>query len=208
MMSNLENNCENPEKKKWREVENLFWRETSSQNNSSTTPTMNPSQSLEQNSISLGSDKKKKEILIAVDCDETLVPFVKNLANYYNRTHNPVKPLEESDFWSYTFCNVWGGTNDAATEIVETFFTEPEFDDERPLPKSFEILKKLQQDYGFKFVIITARFFSFIFDKKTQKIQKYFSKKRKIHSKNQKFIKKSKYSLKKSKIHSKKSKIH
>ena len=91
--------------------------------------------------------------VIAVDLDEVLGEFVPQLLQYHN-THYGTQ-LRLSDFHSYNFMEVWGGTRDEAVAKVYHFFTTPFFLHMPPIPAAYDTLHALSD--RFMYHIVTAR---------------------------------------------------
>lgn len=100
--------------------------------------------------------------VIAVDLDEVLGQFILQLTKFYNENaaNYPFaipKSLQPEDFFSYRFCEVWGGTDAQSIEIVEAFFDSPHFKDGLPMvPGAAEGVKALK-DLGYTLVVVTSR---------------------------------------------------
>lgn len=100
--------------------------------------------------------------VIAVDLDEVLGEFVKQLIVFYNdnylvdepsRSKSP--PLELKHFTSYEFHEVWGGSRDEANQKMFAFFDSPLFINLPVVEGSKECLESLLD--RFDFYIVTAR---------------------------------------------------
>ncbi|CAD7963244.1 unnamed protein product [Amoebophrya sp. A120] len=98
----------------------------------------------------------KKRLVVAVDLDEVLGQFLNALVQYYNQEKQ--KTFAVSDFFSYRFCDVWGGTNEEATEVVHAFF-ETEFFKQRILPidDAKQVLEKWKGKDIIDFYVVTSR---------------------------------------------------
>lgn len=100
--------------------------------------------------------------IIAVDLDEVLGEFIPQLTKFYNQNVSNYSfaipaSLEPADFFSYRFCEVWGGDDKQSVEIVEAFFESPFFQDGLPLvPGAVQGVKALK-DAGYELVIVTSR---------------------------------------------------
>eukprot|EP00741_Cyanophora_paradoxa_P005835 tig00000113_g5654.t1 len=101
----------------------------------------------------LGPGAHFSKPVIAVDLDEVLGQFVVPLVEFHNATYNTQLKLQ--DFHSYTFCEVWGGTNDEATEKVHAFFESKYFQDIPLVPGAHDVLEEFRDRYDF--VVITSR---------------------------------------------------
>ena len=91
--------------------------------------------------------------VIAVDLDEVLGEFVPQLLQYHNAHYGT--SLRLSDFHSYQFMDVWGGTRDEAVAKVYHFFTTPYFLSMPPIPAAYDTLHDLS--HRFTYHIVTAR---------------------------------------------------
>ncbi|CAD7943495.1 unnamed protein product [Amoebophrya sp. A25] len=70
------------------------------------------------------------------------------------------QPWKVSDFHSYRFCDVWGGTNEEATEKVHAFFETDYFREGlEPVAGAREVLYKYAEKYkeAVEFHIVTSR---------------------------------------------------
>jgi 5'(3')-deoxyribonucleotidase len=94
-----------------------------------------------------------KKIVIACDIDEVLFPYVSGYIKYYNRIHGT--DYKVSDFHSYDFSKVHGGTREYIADVVYAFHDEPEFEEIEPITGSLEAIHKLQELGELHFV--TAR---------------------------------------------------
>jgi len=91
--------------------------------------------------------------IVAVDLDEVLGQFVKKLAEFHN--HKFGTRLGVSDFYSYSFALVWGGTPSESAVKVLQFFRTRYFEDIPPIPGARDILHSLKHKYNF--VVVTSR---------------------------------------------------
>jgi hypothetical protein len=91
--------------------------------------------------------------VIAVDLDEVLGDFIPALVAWHNDRYQT--KLVPSDFFSYTFKEVWGGTDAESVEKVHTFFTTDYFVNIKPVPQAKEVLERLKSH--FEFVVVTSR---------------------------------------------------
>mmetsp|Transcript_21266 Transcript_21266/g.34574 ORF Transcript_21266/g.34574 Transcript_21266/m.34574 type:complete len:249 (+) Transcript_21266:4178-4924(+) len=92
--------------------------------------------------------------VIAVDLDEVLGGFVPSLCGFHNEKYGTDFVLE--DFHSYRFCEVWGGTNEAAVGKVFEFFESEHFQHRLfPLNDAYLVLSGLAP--RFDFVVVTSR---------------------------------------------------
>ena len=64
--------------------------------------------------------------MIAIDIDEVIGAFLPAIIRWHNATF-ATPALTLASFLSYRFCEVWGGTNEEATEKVHDFFETPYF---------------------------------------------------------------------------------
>lgn len=94
-----------------------------------------------------------KNVVIACDIDEVLFPYLSGYVKYYNRVHGT--SLAVSDFHSYDFTKVHGGTKEYIADLVYAFHDEPEFEEIEPITGSLEAIHKLQELGELHFV--TAR---------------------------------------------------
>ncbi|GBG28650.1 Hypothetical Protein FCC1311_048712 [Hondaea fermentalgiana] len=96
----------------------------------------------------------KSRPVVALDIDEVLGGFLPALLKFYNKKHDTSYKLD--DFFSYKFCEVWGGTNEETLdEIFEFFKTDYFRKDLKPLPHASETLAEMKSK--FKFVVVTSR---------------------------------------------------
>ncbi len=91
--------------------------------------------------------------MIACDIDEVLFPYLSGYVEYYNRMH--ASDFKVSDFHSYDFTKVHGGSREYIADLVYAFHDEPEFDEIEPITGSLEAVHQLQQLGELHFV--TAR---------------------------------------------------
>ena len=99
------------------------------------------------------SMNNKTKPVIAVDLDEVLGDFIPALALWHNNTYNT--NLKPSDYFSYTFKDVWGGSDAESVEKVHEFFTTDYFINIKPVPQAKEVLERLKSK--FEFVVVTSR---------------------------------------------------
>ncbi|KAK4536457.1 hypothetical protein CDCA_CDCA08G2482 [Cyanidium caldarium] len=90
---------------------------------------------------------------VAVDVDEVLAFFVPALCRFHNQQYRT--RLTPSDFHSYRFSQVWGGTDVEAVERVHEFFRTPAFEELQPVPGANETLRARRD--RFRFVVVTSR---------------------------------------------------
>lgn len=101
------------------------------------------------------------KVVIAVDLDEVLCPFVEQLCNFYNANaalYDFAVPttLQLQDFKSYRFCEVWGGSDAQSLEIVHAFFDSWYFKEIPVLPDAVVGINALKEA-GFDVVLVTSR---------------------------------------------------
>ena len=102
---------------------------------------------------------RRERPIIAVDLDEVLGQFIELMCRYVNE--NKVfgsKRYSVSDFDSYLFHEVWGGSKEETTQIVQDFLDSPHFteiDNFKTIENAYEVLKSLKSK--FRFVICTSR---------------------------------------------------
>ena len=94
-----------------------------------------------------------KPLVIACDIDEVLFPYLSGYVKYYNRVHGT--ELAVTDFHSYNFTQVHGGTVEYISDLVYAFHDEPEFAEIEPITGALEAVDRLQQIGELHFV--TAR---------------------------------------------------
>ena len=85
---------------------------------------------------------------------QVLGAFLPALIRWHNDTHGT--DLKLSDFFSYRFCDVWGGSNEDATAKVYAFFETPYFLEQlAPIDGAFEVLQSFAGRCVFK--VVTSR---------------------------------------------------
>ncbi|EGD79086.1 hypothetical protein PTSG_11828 [Salpingoeca rosetta] len=95
-----------------------------------------------------------KRPVIAVDLDEVLGYFVDALCEFHNDKYGTT--YKASDFHSYTFQDVWGGTKEESSKKVHDFLESKHFKNGlRLVPGAQEALAKLAEKYDL--VIVTSR---------------------------------------------------
>ncbi len=62
---------------------------------------------------------------IGIDLDDVLIEFLPSLIQYHNEAHSTC--LELSQFTSYKFWEIWGGTREQAVQKVYAFHKTPHF---------------------------------------------------------------------------------
>lgn len=100
--------------------------------------------------------------IVAVDLDEVLGQFILQLSKFYNENASAYsfakpKSLQPEDFFSYRFCEVWGGTDEQSIQIVEAFFASPYFTDGLPLVPGAVAGVKALKDAGYTLAVVTSR---------------------------------------------------
>lgn len=91
--------------------------------------------------------------VVAVDIDEVLAAFVPALLDFHNSEYE--SELTLSDFHSYRFCEVWGGTNDEAMDKIYHFFDTHYFTNIQPIAGALGVLTRHQRH--FRFACVTSR---------------------------------------------------
>ncbi|KAK4529878.1 hypothetical protein CCYA_CCYA02G0735 [Cyanidiococcus yangmingshanensis] len=94
-----------------------------------------------------------KRLCIAVDVDEVLAFFVPALCDFHNERYGT--KLTATDFQSYRFAEVWGGTDSEAIHKVHEFFRTPAFQELVPVPGAKQVLQSRLD--RFRFVVVTSR---------------------------------------------------
>lgn len=84
-----------------------------------------------------------KHVVIACDIDEVLFPYLSGYVKYYNRIHDA--SLKISDFHSYNFAHVHGGSHEDIAELIYAFHDEPEFEEIEPITGSLDAVSRLQE---------------------------------------------------------------
>ncbi|GJJ76606.1 hypothetical protein EMPS_08965 [Entomortierella parvispora] len=92
--------------------------------------------------------------VIAVDLDEVLAKTSLAIADWHNVTYGTTLTL--TDFISYDYTKIWGGTREESINKWRTFFDSPYFLKVEPVEGSLETLKLLKSR-RFSLVIVTAR---------------------------------------------------
>lgn len=93
----------------------------------------------------------KKPVLVC-DIDDVVFPFIPEVAKHYNQQHQAA--LTPEDFVSFNLYEVWGGTQQEANTIIESFLGEPQLA-VKPIEGAIEAFARLKQD--FDIVMVTAR---------------------------------------------------
>ncbi|KAL1919056.1 uncharacterized protein VTP21DRAFT_2437 [Calcarisporiella thermophila] len=91
---------------------------------------------------------------LAIDLDECLSLTMAALVKWHN-THYGTQ-LKESDFFSYNYWEVWGGSRDESIVKVREFYVSEEFREMQPVPGALEAMKTLKER-GFKLYVVTSR---------------------------------------------------
>lgn len=92
-------------------------------------------------------------MVIAVDIDEVLFPFVANLLLWHNQEYGTNLVFE--DFFSYNFPQVWGGTRDEAIHKVKLFNKTKVLLSGAPINGAVEAIERLAKDHQLE--IVTSR---------------------------------------------------
>jgi|EP01044_Picomonas_judraskeda_P003251 hypothetical protein len=92
--------------------------------------------------------------VLALDIDEVCAQFVPGLIRYHNEKYGT--GLKTETFHSYTFADVWGGTDEESVAKVFDFFTTEHFLNLEPVQGSVEAVASLV-DAGFDVVGVTSR---------------------------------------------------
>lgn len=107
--------------------------------------------------------------IIAVDIDDVLFPYMLELVKHYNQIKDA--HLSIDDFFTYHFMEVWGGTEDEATEIAYTIHHR-EFLHIEPLPGAQAAMAELAKAYELH--VVTSR--PTMFEQKTKEwVDKHFA---------------------------------
>lgn len=93
----------------------------------------------------------KKPVLVC-DIDDVVFPFIPEMAKHYNERYQA--QLTPEDFVSFNFYEVWGGTQQEANAIIESFLAKPQLE-LQPIQGAVEAFARLKQD--FDIVMVTAR---------------------------------------------------
>lgn len=96
--------------------------------------------------------------VIAVDVDEVLTPTQPALIEHHNQLHGT--KLQLSDFHTYDFWEVWGGTKEESIENFMLFTESDYFDRLPPMPGAMEVLTRLSHTYNL--AIVTSRMHSLL----------------------------------------------
>ncbi len=90
--------------------------------------------------------------LVALDLDDLIYPFMRDLVPFHNRVHNT--SLTAEDFFTFEFNDVWGGSRQEAFDRVRAFFDQHDPFVE-PLDGSRVALDKIRDRYDL--IVVTAR---------------------------------------------------
>jgi 5'(3')-deoxyribonucleotidase len=90
--------------------------------------------------------------VIVCDIDDVVFPFIDGMTDHYNTRYGG--SLTADDFISFDFTDVWGGTQEAANNIVEEFLHTDTLH-LLPLEGVIEAFERLHDD--FDIVMVTAR---------------------------------------------------
>ena len=91
---------------------------------------------------------------VAVDLDEVLGGFLPALTQWHNRVYGT--SFELSDYKSYSYCDLWGGSNEETVAKVHRFFDSPEFaSGVLPMENAAEVLRSLLPRCNF--YVVTSR---------------------------------------------------
>eukprot|EP00920_Eleutheroschizon_duboscqi_P005487 GHVT01012964.1.p1 GENE.GHVT01012964.1~~GHVT01012964.1.p1 ORF type:complete len:209 (+),score=25.05 GHVT01012964.1:219-845(+) len=99
------------------------------------------------------TEPKQNKKTVALDIDEVLAQFIGGISDYHNETYGT--SLAFSDFTSYRFSEVWGGSNASAVEKVDGFFKSKQFKNVQVVPGAKEAVARLSKN--FNLVVVTSR---------------------------------------------------
>ncbi|KAI8984604.1 hypothetical protein BDF20DRAFT_398638 [Mycotypha africana] len=117
------------------------------------------------------SSKEARKI-IGVDLDQTLAQTLESLVQWHNDTYST--KLKVSDFHTYDYWKVWGGTREETCMKLREFYDSPYFDQIQPVRDfALEALKMLKKRH-FSLVIITSRQ-QFIAEKTKKFVDRHYS---------------------------------
>ncbi|EZG79405.1 putative 5' nucleotidase, deoxy, cytosolic type C domain-like protein [Gregarina niphandrodes] len=94
------------------------------------------------------------KLTIAIDVDEVLAQFLPGCNRWYNRKFGT--NYRVSDYKSYTFCEVWGGTNEDAIREVYEFFESEDFANLEVVEGAKEAVEYFVKE-GHELVVVTSR---------------------------------------------------
>ena len=95
-----------------------------------------------------------RRVTVAVDIDECLNRFSEALRLWHNATHGSA--LEASDFHSYHFADVWGGSDADTKAKMDAFFASDAFASLAPMAEAAVTLRTLRHSHC-RFVVVTSR---------------------------------------------------
>ncbi len=95
----------------------------------------------------------KVKVTVAVDIDEVLAYFTPRLIEFHNSTYG--SSLELSQFVSYEFHNVWGGTKEECSAKINLFNDQGHCRHLAPIEGALEALRCLKAKYSLQ--VVTAR---------------------------------------------------
>jgi uncharacterized HAD superfamily protein len=97
--------------------------------------------------------KIKNIMRIATDLDEVIANFLAGFTNFYNDKYGT--DLNESDFFSYDFWKVTGGTKNETIEEIYDFYKSEYFKNIKPVEGAIEGLERLNREN--ELFLITSR---------------------------------------------------
>ena len=106
---------------------------------------------------------------IAIDVDDVLFAHTDALCLYHNKLHGT--SLKVSDFFSYEFWQVWGGSREECQAKMESFYESAEFLNTKPIRGSQEAIDVLSSK--FNLYVVTSRSHT-LKDQTLQWIHTYF----------------------------------
>lgn len=92
--------------------------------------------------------------MIALDVDEVLADFLAKMIEYHNQEYGT--SLKRSDFYTYDWWHVWGGTADEAFHKLYQFMLSPMNDEVMPILGAVEGVRALKEA-GHRLAVITGR---------------------------------------------------
>ncbi|KAI9487609.1 MAG: hypothetical protein EXX96DRAFT_553951 [Benjaminiella poitrasii] len=114
---------------------------------------------------------KEARKVIAVDLDQTLAHTLESLVDWHNDTYGT--HLSVTDFNTYDYWKVWGGTREESYMKIRNFYDSEYFDQIQPIRDfALEGLKMLKRRH-FSLVIITSRQ-QFIAEKTKRFVDKHY----------------------------------
>lgn len=93
-------------------------------------------------------------MIIAVDIDEVLFPFVPEIMRWHDRKYGTRLNIEQ--FASYQFWQAWGGTREQAIHKVIEYFLSADADQVLPFTDAKKTLENLKS-FGIDLHIVTSR---------------------------------------------------